>query len=116
MPLNESDIINRYFFKERIRSDVVLGIGDDAAVIRPVPGMDIVSAIDTIVEGVHFPAGFAAADIAYRALAVNLSDLAAMSAQPAWALLSLSLPSLDEAWLESFSQGFFELATASDVT
>jgi thiamine-monophosphate kinase len=92
------------------RRDVVTGPGDDAAILRPPPGMDLVHAVDTCLEGVHFPAGLDPADIGWRSLAVNLSDLAAMGAEPAWALLSLSLPRPDEAWLEGFARGMAELA------
>ena len=92
------------------RDDVRIGIGDDAAVLAPPPGKELVVAIDTLVEGVHFPPGTAAADIGWKALAVNLSDLAAMGASPAWALLSLTLPSADAAFVEGFAEGFAKLA------
>ena len=70
----------------------------------------LVVAIDTIVAGVHFPPHISAADIGYRALAVNLSDIAAMGAEPSWFTLSLSMPGGDEPWIEAFSAGLFELA------
>lgn len=92
------------------RDDVRLGIGDDAAVLAVPAGKDLVVAIDTLVEGVHFPRGAAAADIGWKALAVNLSDLAAMGASPAWALLSLTLPQADSAFVEGFIEGFVQLA------
>ena len=92
------------------RDDVRIGIGDDAAVLAPPPGKELVVAIDTLVEGVHFPPGTAAADIGWKALAVNLSDLAAMGASPAWALLALTLPSADAAFVEGFAEGFAKLA------
>ena len=92
------------------RDDVRIGIGDDAAVLAPPPGKDLVVAIDTLVEGVHFPPGTAAADIGWKALAVNLSDLAAMGASPAWALLALTLPRADAAFVEGFAEGFAKLA------
>lgn len=115
MSLGEFDIIARYFAKRGARRDVLLGIGDDAAVLDVAPGRKLVVAMDTIVEGVHFPAGTAAADIGYRALAVNLSDLAAMGAQPSWMTLSVSLANPEEAWLAGFAQGLFELADLHDV-
>lgn len=122
MTLSETDIIRRYFLNTpdndsaaRSHSTVAIGIGDDAAAVRVPAGMELLSAIDTIVEGVHFPVRFAAADIGYRVLAVNLSDLAAMGAKPAWALLSLSMPHVEESWLESFCEGFFSLARRHDV-
>lgn len=92
------------------RDDVRLGIGDDAAVLAVPAGQELAVAIDTLVDGVHFPRGTAAADIGWKALAVNLSDLAAMGASPAWALLSLSLPSADSGFVEGFVDGFAQLA------
>ncbi|MBB6245353.1 thiamine-phosphate kinase [Rhodanobacter sp. A1T4] len=92
------------------RDDVRLGIGDDAALLSVPVGQDLAVAIDTLVEGVHFPPGTAAADIGWKALAVNLSDLAAMGASPAWALLALTLPQPNQAFVEDFSRGFAELA------
>lgn len=92
------------------RDDVRLGIGDDAAVLAVPAGQELVVAIDTLVDGVHFPRGTAAADVGWKALAVNLSDLAAMGASPAWALLSLTLPQADRAFVEGFVEGFAQLA------
>ncbi|WP_049620530.1 thiamine-phosphate kinase [Frateuria defendens] len=92
------------------REDVHLGIGDDAAVLAVPAGQELAMAIDTLVEGVHFPHGTAPADVGWKALAVNLSDLAAMGASPAWAMLALTLPQPDEAFVEGFAQGFAELA------
>jgi thiamine-monophosphate kinase len=92
------------------RDDVRLGIGDDAAVVAVPAGQELAVAIDTLVEGVHFPRGTAAADIGWKALAVNLSDLAAMGASPAWALLSLTLPQADRDFVEGFVEGFAQLA------
>ena len=92
------------------RDDVRIGIGDDAAVLAPPPGKELAVAIDTLVEGVHFPSGTAPADLGWKALAVNLSDLAAMGASPAWALLALTLPSADAAFVEGFAEGFAQLA------
>ncbi|KGI78577.1 thiamine-phosphate kinase [Oleiagrimonas soli] len=92
------------------REDVLLGIGDDAALLRPPPGHALAVAVDTLLEGVHFPLGTAPADIGWKALAVNLSDLAAMGATPAWALLSLSLPRADRRFVEGFLDGFMALA------
>ena len=92
------------------REDVRLGIGDDAAVLAVPAGQELAVAIDTLVEGVHFPRGTAAADIGWKALAVNLSDLAAMGASPAWALLALTLPQPDPDFIDGLAQGFAELA------
>ena len=71
---------------------MLAGVGDDGALVAAPPGVALVFAVDTIVEGVHFPAGFDARFVGHRALAINLSDLAAMGAEPAWALLALTLP------------------------
>lgn len=97
------------------RGDVVLGIGDDAALLQPPPGMQLAASMDTLNEGVHFPAGTDAARVGWKALAVNLSDLAAMGAEPAWCLLSLSLPEGDPAWVEGFLDGFLALAAEHRV-
>jgi thiamine-monophosphate kinase len=110
--LGEFEIIARYF-SSHAGENVLLGIGDDAAVIDV--HEPIVVAVDTIVGGVHFPPDLAAHAIGYRALAVNLSDFAAMGAKPKWATLALTLPAAEEAWLEGFAAGFFELAARFGV-
>ena len=92
------------------RDDVRLGIGDDGAVLAVPAGQELVAAIDTMVEGVHFLPGTTAADLGWKSLAVNLSDLAAMGASPAWALLALTLPRADTAFIEGFVDGFMQLA------
>jgi thiamine-monophosphate kinase len=115
MPLGEFDIIARYFSRPARRRDVLLGVGDDAALLMPPPGQALVAATDTLVEGRHFLPGTPAAAIGHQSLAVNLSDLAAMGAEPAWALLSLSLPEPDERWLEEFARGFYTLAEAYGI-
>ena len=83
MPLSEFEIINKYFKKQLRRHDVVLGIGDDGALLQVPSGMTLVAVVDTLVEGVHFPVETSPKDIGFKALAVNLSDLAAMGAEPA---------------------------------
>jgi thiamine-monophosphate kinase len=111
MALSEFDIIARYFTgKGPCRDDVVLGVGDDAALLAVPAGRQLVVAVDTLVAGRHFPVHTPAFDIGWKALAVNLSDLAAMGATPAWATLSLTMPAVDEAWLQAFADGFFALA------
>ncbi len=111
MPITEFDIIARFFTRKATRTqEVVLSIGDDAAVVRSPAGYDTVIAIDTLNAGIHFPHDTAPADIGYKALAVNLSDMAAMGAIPAWFTLALSLPDADETWLAQFSDGMFTLA------
>lgn len=112
--IGEFEIIERYFKRPTSDPDVVLGIGDDAAVLA-VHGHLAVT-VDTLVAGVHFPDGMAPAVLGYRLMAVNLSDLAAMGAQPRWATLALTLPSADELWLDGFSRGLFELADRYGVS
>jgi len=97
------------------RADVVLGIGDDAALLQPSAHEHLVVAMDTLNAGVHFPEETAPADIGWKALAVNLSDIAAMGARPAWCTLSLSLPQADAAWVDGFLDGFCALADGHDV-
>jgi len=92
------------------REDVRLGIGDDAALLAVPLGQALAVSTDTLVDGVHFPAGTRAFDIGWKALAVNLSDLAAMGATPAWATLALTLPQADAGWVEAFADGFAALA------
>lgn len=92
------------------RDDVRLGIGDDAAIVAVPAGQELAVAIDTMVEGVHFPFDTRAADIGWKSLAVNLSDLAAMGATPAWALLAMTLPKGDPDFIDDFAIGFAQLA------
>lgn len=112
----EFDLIARIHARAASRGDVVLGIGDDAAILRVPPGHDLVVAMDTLNSGVHFPEDTAPADIGWKALAVNLSDLAAMAATPAWCTLSLSLPQPDAAWVDGFLDGFLALAVQHGVS
>jgi len=98
------------------RPDVTTGVGDDAAVLAPPAGQALLLTTDTLVSGRHFPeAGFPPEALGHRALAVNLSDIAAMAGEPAWALLSLTLPGADEAWLDEFAAGFGALARRTEV-
>ena len=106
----EFDLIDRIRARIIARDDVVLGIGDDAALLQPPAGMQLVVAMDTLNTGIHFPHDTAPADIGWKALAVNLSDLAAMGAMPAWCTLSLSLPEPDAVWVDAFLDGFDALA------
>jgi thiamine-monophosphate kinase len=110
MAAGEFDLIACIRSRAASRDDVVLGIGDDAALLQPPPGRQIVVTADTLNAGVHFPEATKPEDIGWKSLAVNLSDLAAMGAQPAWCTLSLSLPQSDPAWLDAFLDGFLELA------
>jgi thiamine-monophosphate kinase len=112
----ESQLIERYFRGlGGDRADTVLGIGDDAALLRLPPDSELALTTDALVEGVHFLPGAPARALGHRALAVNLSDIAAMGAAPAWALLSLILPAADEDWLQEFSAGFAALARQHQV-
>ena len=116
MSEGEFDLIARIRRRIAARDDVALGIGDDCALLAPPPGMQLAVTMDTLNAGVHFPADTAPADIGWKALAVNLSDLAAMGAQPAWCTLALSLPQADAAWLEAFCDGFLALAQMHGIT
>ena len=111
--LSEFDIIRRYFTRPVKRA--LLGVGDDCALIAPEPGTVLAVSTDMLVEGRHFLAGADAVELGHKALAVNLSDLAAMGAAPRYATLALALPEADAAWLAQFSQGFFRLAGAFSV-
>ena len=111
MSYDEQAVIERFFrHLGAVRTDVVLGIGDDAALLRAQLGCDLVQTTDALVEDVHFLPGSPPRSLGHRALAVNLSDLAAMGASPCWALLSLTLPQIDETWLGEFAAGFGVLA------
>ncbi len=116
MTCSEFDLI-RHFFTEQStqRADVPLGIGDDAALLAPPADSLLAVSVDTLIAGVHFPLDTAARAVGYKALAVNLSDLAAMGAEPAWATLALTLPRADTSWLSDFAQGFFDLASTHNV-
>lgn len=116
MTRHEFDIIENFFAKQTIqRCDVALGIGDDAAILTPPLKQQLVITTDTLVAGVHFPFATAAYDIGYKSLAVNLSDLAAMGADPAWITLALTLPEADDEWLNDFCRGLFDLAKKYQV-
>ncbi|MDH5445760.1 MAG: thiamine-phosphate kinase [Gammaproteobacteria bacterium] len=116
MPQSEFDIIKEYFQKQKtVRDDVCLGIGDDAAIITVPQSKQLAIALDTLVAGVHFPTETSAEDVAYKALAVNLSDLAAMGAEPAWFTLGITLPESNTDWLKNFASGLFSLADQYNV-
>ena len=112
--MDEFRLIGQFFERPSIDQDVVVPVGDDGAVIDFAGGRQV-QVLDTLVEGVHFPADLPAADIGWRAVAVNLSDLAAMGATPRWITLGLTLATSDEAWLAEFSSGLFAAAEAFDV-
>ncbi len=111
--MNEFELIRQFFLREQAENPpvgVVLGIGDDCALLQPLPDKQLAVSVDTLVADVHFPANADPEQIAERALRVNLSDLAAMGADPQWFTLALTLPKVDESWLRSFSRGLFRVA------
>jgi len=113
MSLTERDIVSRYFNVPELtlpRSEIELGPGDDAAVLHVPEGKRLVVSADVLTAGAHFPEDAAADLVAYRSLAVNLSDLAAMAAEPLCFTLALTLPQADSKWLAAFSRGLAELA------
>jgi thiamine-monophosphate kinase len=111
MPLSEFDIIKEFFASQQINTDLVpVGIGDDAAVINTRGDEQLLISVDTLNLGVHFPSETSAFDIGYKALAVNLSDIAAMGGVPKWFTLAMSMPEANHDWLESFTQGLSALA------
>ena len=116
MALSEFDLI-RAFFADlgAARPDVLLGVGDDCALLRVPPGRDLAVSMDTLVCGRHFLPEDDPESLGHKALAVNLSDLAAMGGDPAWATLALTLPEVDAGWLESFSRGFSALARRTGI-
>ena len=114
--MDEFALIRRFFDRmTRDAADISLGIGDDCALLRPPVGHELAVTTDTLVAGRHFPLDTAAADIGWKSLAVNLSDLAAMGAAPRWFLLALTLPDADASWLEGFSTGLAELAAEAGI-
>lgn len=114
--MNEFDLISKYFSWPLSDTSVVLGVGDDGAICDIESGYQLVTSIDTLIAGVHFPKSTSAADIAHKALAVNLSDMAAMGALPKHFTLALTLPEVDQSWLEDFSQSLQQLSTQSGVS
>jgi thiamine-monophosphate kinase len=111
--MHEFSLIAKYF--TRAPQHTVLGVGDDCALIAPAAGMQLAVTTDTLVEAVHFFKGTPARALGHKALAVNLSDLAAMGAVPRWATLAITLPAVDEAWLADFAEGLFALADEHSV-
>jgi thiamine-monophosphate kinase len=113
--VTEFDLIERIRARVSTASSVVLGIGDDAAVLAPTPGRHLVATTDSVILDRHFTADWSAADVGHLALAVNLSDLAAMAATPRWTLLALTLPGPDAVWLDGFLDGFLDLARSAGI-
>ncbi len=114
--MKEFELIKHFFTKQAVkRKDVVLGIGDDCAVLSPIENQNIVVTTDTLVAGVHFPFDTSPRAIGHKAVAVNLSDIAAMGAKPSWLSLAITLPDIDEAWITEFCEGVFELCEFYNV-
>lgn len=117
MPTEQEDRLIETLFARHSADgeEVLIGPGDDAAMLRCPPGEQLLITTDTLNEGVHFPVGAPARSVGYRALAVSLSDLAAMAARPRWAVVTLSVPTADEGWLGEFTDGLYELADRHGV-
>ncbi|MGH8747122.1 MAG: thiamine-phosphate kinase [Burkholderiales bacterium] len=111
--LSEFELIRRYF--NRPARSALLGVGDDAALVKAGPGMALAVSTDMLLEGRHFAAGTEPRALGHKALAVNLSDMAAMGATPRWATLALALPQADQAWLAAFTAGLHALADRYEV-
>jgi thiamine-monophosphate kinase len=113
--LSEFDLIKEYFVRPQHAQRASLGIGDDCALLTPTPGMQTAISSDMLVEGRHFFAGEDAYRLGHKALAVNLSDLAAMGARPVAFTLALALPAAERSWLDGFARGLFALADAFNI-
>jgi thiamine-monophosphate kinase len=111
LSITEFSLIEEFFYQQaNKRKDVPLGIGDDCALLEVPAGQQLAMTVDTMVESTHFLASVSPKDLAWKSIAVNLSDLAAMGAEPAWLTLALSLPKTNQQWLKDFSQSFFKCA------
>jgi len=114
--MKEFELIKHFFTEQKVkRKDVLQGIGDDCAVIACTENQHIVVTTDTLVAGVHFPLETPARAIGHKAVAVNLSDIAAMGAKPSWVSLAITLPEVDNTWLSEFCEGVFELCEYYNV-
>lgn len=115
--MGEFEAIYRYFTQNQVnRAEVALTLGDDCAITSLPAHCQLAISTDTLVEGTHFLPSISPADLAYKSVAVNLSDLAAMGAEPAWISLALTLPELDESWLAEFSQSLFAILQRYQVS
>ena len=114
--MNEFDLIHNYFTWPIKDSSIALGVGDDAALFSLEQGFQLVTTTDTLTEGVHFSASTPAKDIAHKSLAVNLSDIAAMGAMPKYFTLAITLPKIDQSWLQEFSQSLRHLSEKYKVS
>ena len=114
--MKEFELIKKYFTEQAVhRKDVLLGIGDDCAILAPSERQNIAVTTDTLVAGVHFPHETPPRAIGHKAIAVNLSDLAAMGAEPSWVSIAITLPEIDEEWVGEFCAGVFELCEYYNV-
>lgn len=113
--MGEFDVIKRYFKRTPMREDIELAVGDDCAVTTIPAGHRLAVTTDTLVSDTHFLPSISAADLAYKTVAVNLSDLAAMGATPAWVSLALTLSEIDHPWLAEFSQSLFAILDRYNV-
>jgi thiamine-monophosphate kinase len=113
--MDEFSVIQKFFISPINRDDVALGSGDDCALVQVPAGKQLAITTDTLVNGVHFPEATTPYDIGHKALAVSLSDLAAMGATPAWVTATLTIPSADTEWMAEFARGIFTLATEHHV-
>src|SRR5687768_397277 len=111
--ISEFELIRKYFTHRT--PGATLGVGDDAALVRVRPGMELAISADMLVEGRHFLPRADPALLGHKALAVNLSDMAAMGATPRWATLALALPRAESRWLSGFARGFMRLARRHGV-
>jgi thiamine-monophosphate kinase len=114
--LDEFSLIYQYFVSEQSESDVSLGIGDDTAILDINPGQELLVTTDTLIRGIHFPENTPPAAIAHKALAVNLSDIAAMGGTARWYTLALTMPDADSEWLEVFARSLHDLADRYSVS
>ena len=113
---SEFDVIKKYFTFSNSRDDVILAGGDDCACVSVPENKQLLITTDTLICGVHFPENTSPEDIAYKSLMVNLSDLAAMGATPAWVTLAISLPDINENWLQAFSNQFSAVLSKFNIS
>ena len=113
---SEFDIIKKYFTFPNSREDVLIAGGDDCASVTVPANKQLLITADTLISGVHFPIETSAEDVAYKSVMVNLSDLAAMGATPAWITLAISLPEVNEDWLYRFSRSLAEVLKSFNVS
>lgn len=114
--MDEFEIVRLFFQKQQASNSIPIGIGDDGAIVQPGSNKNLIVTTDTSISGVHFPVNSEASDIGYRAVAVNVSDVAAMGGKAKWMTLALTLNVFEHSWLERFSEGLFEAAKEYGIT